>query len=164
MLFAAIVALSAVILQIASAMDCPPSSSVQHAGCEVTTTFSNNCDDVKTEINKRVNGQYSEWHDPHNNGTYSISTSEGDKVDLERITGDLKYTDKIRFTFFPSTDGCKVEACSQSQVFSIGDYGTNFCNIHDLYCADSGCYPFQQLKYTESIGKCTDSSSECLLV
>ena len=54
--------------------------------------------------------------------------------------------------------GCSVSACSESQVFSIGDYGTNFCNIHDLYCSDAACKPITQLAYTEVAGKCTEQS------
>lgn len=37
---------------------------------------------------------------------------------------------------------------------------TNFCNIHDLYCAEDGCQPFTKLSYEETSGKCTEESPE----
>ncbi|KAJ1439106.1 hypothetical protein B484DRAFT_392002 [Ochromonadaceae sp. CCMP2298] len=148
-------------------MDCPSSPVMQHSGCEMTTAFTASCSAVKSEVLQRVNGQYDRWHDPHNNGTYTTANTAADSVfDLERVTGDQKYTDKIRFTFSDNASGCTLEACSESQVFSISDFGTNYCNSHDLYCADAGCHPFTELKFTESFGKCTDhsSSSACLTV
>mmetsp|Transcript_3810 Transcript_3810/g.5959 ORF Transcript_3810/g.5959 Transcript_3810/m.5959 type:complete len:166 (+) Transcript_3810:34-531(+) len=153
-----------VIVSTVCAMDCPSSDAAVHAGCEMTTTFgSNSCSDVKTEVLQRINGQYDKWHDPHNNGTYSTKNTMSDSVfDIERLTGDGKYTDKIRFTFEDTSSGCSLSACSQSQVFSIGDFSTNYCNSHDLYCSDEGCAPFSQLKYTESFGKCTSHDDVCL--
>merc|ERR1711907_574752 len=35
-----------------------------------------------------------------------------------------------------------IEACSESQVFSIGDGGTNYCDLKMLYCGSKdGCHP-----------------------
>tara|TARA_R110002050_G_scaffold159843_1_gene289267 strand:- start:12 stop:404 length:393 start_codon:yes stop_codon:yes gene_type:complete len=122
------VAAIAAIVACASGMLCPDSPVSQHAGCEVTVQFKNACGQVRDEIENRVIGQYNRWHDPHNNGTYTLDDISSDSTwYLHRLTGDLKYTDKMIFTFTPtSTGGCAVTACSESQVFSIGDYGTNY--------------------------------------
>jgi hypothetical protein len=40
-------------------------------GMRISTVAAASCDDVLAEINARVNGQGSVWHDPHNNGTYT---------------------------------------------------------------------------------------------
>lgn len=143
-----------------NAMTCPKSDSFQHAGCEMTVTFQNTCDQVINEITTRVNSQYGGWHDSHNNGTYAITSQSKTQMDLNRVTGDKKYTDKMIFTFTDSTSSCDVTACSESQVFSISDYSTNYCNLHDLYCNDDKCRPINKLKYTESVGKCTESSPQ----
>ena len=145
---------------------CPSSDSPVHASCVVTITFGNSCDAVRNEIKARVDGQSTgAWIDPHNNGTYSILAASDDLYSLKRLTGDEKYTDLIDFTFEGSQDACTVEACSVSQVFSIGDAGTNFCNSYDLYCNEDGCHPFSQLDYTYTVGKCTESSpKKCLVV
>lgn len=119
------------------------------------------CISCRTEITKRVDGQYEAWHDPHNNGTYVI-TSGMNELNLERRTGDGKYTDKILFSFTDVANDCKVEACSESQVFSSIDYSTNYCNIHSLYCADEGCRPFTELSYSETVGTCSASDDVCL--
>lgn len=160
-----VAAIVATLLSSVSAVKCPTSGSAVHAGCEVEISFKESCKVVHAEMTSRIQGQYSAWHDPHNNGTYTMTLNSDAEIDASRLTGDKKYTDLMIFTFTDSGTGCSVGACSESQVFSIGDYGTNFCNLHDLYCADSGCRPFTKLTYTEKVGKCTDDNvAQCLTV
>jgi hypothetical protein len=149
---------------LATAMKCPTSGSSVHAGCEVQVSFKDSCSSVRNEIVSRIEGQYNAWHDPHNNGTYTMTLNTATEVDASRLTGDKKYTDLMIFTFTDSSTGCSVDACSESQVFSIGDYSTNYCNLHSLYCADAGCRPFTKLTYTETFGKCTSHDDVCLTV
>ena len=75
----------------------------------------------------------------------------------DHLTGNRKYTDKVRFTYSDTgSGGCQLEACSESQVFSVYDAGTNYCNSHDLFCADPGCHVLKsKLAYTEKIGSCS---------
>lgn len=135
-----------------------------HAGCELTAQFSNPCSDVHDEISSRILGQYKNWHDPHNNGTYKISEEQAtDKFSMERTSGSastVKYVDKVKFLLSSSSEGtaCDLFATSDSQVFSILDFGTNFCNINNLYCSDESCRPFKRLTYTYKVNKCTDST------
>jgi hypothetical protein len=157
--------LNAVLLA-ATGMKCPDSPAFMHAGCQISVTFENSCDSVRTEVISRVDGQYDAWHDPHNNGTYTITMKSLEEIDLERLTGDKKYTDKIIFTFTDTgPSSCSVDACSQSQVTSILDFSTNYCNMHDLYCSDEGCHPLTKLSYVEKTSKCTQSdASSCLVI
>ena len=146
-------------------MKCPDSPVKMHSGCEMTVSFSDSsCEAVQKEMVDRVNGQYGSWYDPHNNGTYAITASSASELSAERLTGDGKYTDLMIFSFSADGAGCTMEACSQSQVSSISDFSTNYCNMHDLYCADAGCHPLSQLKYTESFGKCTAHDDVCAVV
>merc|ERR1711918_333605 len=70
-----------------------------------------------------------------NRGSYS-----GTADAAQRVTGDQKYTDKMVFTLTGSGNTCQIEACSESQVFSIADFGTNYCNVKLLLCgSDQGC-------------------------
>ena len=101
----------------------------------------------------RVTGQPEHWHDPHNNGTYS-STASGSSAALSfsRLTGNRKYTDKMTFTFKDNGSGqCSLLGCSESQVTSILDFGTNYCNLRMLYCGSAdGCKPVDHdIKSTE---------------
>ena len=143
---------------------CPKSPAMMHAGCQATIEFVNPCSEVQTEIKNRVSGANG-WTDPHNNGTYTLIGETAELFELSRLTGDGKYTDLINFAFGSSESGCSVQACSEGQVYSIGDAGTNFCNIHDLYCTEEGCNPINaNLKYDESVGKCTNASpSKCIV-
>ena len=147
-----------------SNMQCPTSPVSMHAGCEVTISFKNTCEVVLNEMVTRINGQYGTWYDPHNNGTYTITSSSSKELDVDRKTGDGSgYTDKVLYTLTSSaSNGCDMTGCSQSQVFSIADYGTNYCNIVNLYAA-----PYVNpttLTYTEQVGKCTQVSSACTTV
>merc|ERR1712048_848471 len=126
-----------------TSVQCPSTPSLVAAGMEITTTASASCDDVEAEIKARVAGQSTgKWHDPHNNGKYSIA-SFGGTLSTQRVTGNGKYTDHQIFTLTPAGDGqCKIEACSRSQVFSIEDFGTNYCDLKVLYCGSAdGCKP-----------------------
>ena len=96
---------------------------------------------LPVELQARVAGQYEAWHDPHNNGTYT-KESYGGSFSTKRLTGDKKYTDKQIFQLTASGSSCKIEACSRSQVFSVYDGGTNYCDLKMLYCGSKdGCKP-----------------------
>lgn len=128
-----------------AAYTCPKSSALIHASCKVTATVSGSCADVKAEAVARVNGQLDgSWHDPHNNGTYHVlDASDPAALELSRLTGNKKYTDKLTLTFASdSSGGCTVSGCSESQVTSVLDYSTNYCNLRMLYCGSKdGCKP-----------------------
>ena len=54
---------------------------------------------------------------------------------FQRLTGNKKYTDKLKFTFEDAPSGtCNIHGCSESQVFSVADFSTNYCNLRMLYC------------------------------
>ena len=81
------------------------------------------------------------WLDPHNGGTYSIIEQGAKSLKGRRVTGDGKYTDLYDFTFEANPSGCFVTSCSESQVTSVLDFSTNFCNLHNLM---DGGYEFEE--------------------
>merc|ERR1712194_939414 len=107
------------------------------------------CDKVISEMLARVHGEDTgAWQDPHNHGTYlEEQDSPKDQLNFMRVTGDQKYTDKMRFTFADASDEnggaqCEVSGCSESQGFSFLDFSTNYCDLRNLYCGeDEGCTP-----------------------
>ena len=156
---------AALLLALGAASACPSSTWLPHASCEMTATFADDCAIVQAEMTARISGsQEGSWTDPHNSGTYTVTSSTSSFMEAQRTTGDGSYTDKLDFSFGASGGGCAVTACSESQVFSISDFGTNYCNLHDLWCnsADSCAGVGGDLSYSESVGSCTDSdSSKC---
>ena len=42
-------------------------------------------------MRKRIAGQYDQWHDPHNNGTYTELAEYKGSLETSRLTGDKKY-------------------------------------------------------------------------
>merc|ERR1712032_1691386 len=119
-------------------MQCPGSSAGVNCGMGITATAQASCDTVKAEMQARLAGQNG-WYDQHNRGTYTEQHYGGD-VSASRLTGDGRYTDKMVFSLTDDGASCKIEACSESQVFSIGDASTNYCNLKLLVCgSDQGC-------------------------
>eukprot|EP00939_MAST-03C_sp_MAST-3C-sp1_P002318 g2318.t1 len=158
-------------LAAAADSECPGSKAwVTHAKTKLDVTISESCDTVRGVIQERAEGSGNgQWVDPHNKGTYTVEGSTGNQLSLQRETGNKKYTDKMIFTFSDTSDGgCSVVACSESQVTSVEDFSTNYCNLHDLYCMDEGCNPISgaaQLTVTgEKIDTCSSgqhSTSDC---
>merc|ERR1712193_188815 len=169
MLFRALLVCSAIHVAV-SAMVCPSTAAWGPAcGMKVTTTASASCDDVKAEMEARVAGQYGAWHDPHNNGTYKVE-SYGGTFSTSRLTGDGKYTDKQIFSLTPSGSSCTIEACSRSQVTSILDMGTNYCDLKMLFCGSAdGCKPVKHdftlgTETTEKFSQSSVDMDSCLKV
>eukprot|EP00438_Fugacium_kawagutii_P010892 Skav231400 [mRNA] locus=scaffold1456:312096:324529:- [translate_table: standard] len=163
--------LALTVAPLVAANNCPSSSSWVHASCQVKATASAPCAQVMAEMKARVEGQSTGlWHDPHNNGTYSEDGGDQNSLDFQRVTGNKKYTDKLRFDFQDLGNQCEISGCSASQVFSIADFSTNYCNLRMLYCnSHDGCHPVKfdfDVKETEvdpflGAGK---NPSDCLKV
>mmetsp|Transcript_42278 Transcript_42278/g.88331 ORF Transcript_42278/g.88331 Transcript_42278/m.88331 type:complete len:360 (-) Transcript_42278:229-1308(-) len=118
------------------ANSCPGSASIVHASCQVSVTADATCLEVMSEMEARVAGiSTGAWHDPHNNGIYSQQDKGANELTFQRLTGNKKYTDKLKFTFEDAPSGtCNIHGCSESQVFSVADFSTNYCNLRMLYC------------------------------
>jgi len=73
-----------------------------------------------------------------------------------------------KFTLKQIEGRCVVYACSESQGFSVVDYSTNYCNLHNLYCGDEDDCPsvLHNFDVTEdfSANKCTQNmKSKCIV-
>eukprot|EP00435_Cladocopium_sp_Y103_P005896 s3997_g1.t3 len=113
------------------AMKCPGSASFIHASAKVVAIADASCHDVHEEVLGRVKSPT--WHDPHNGGTYTILSESSAEIDLKRLTGNKKYTDHLA----GAPCGRMIMGCSESQVFSIADGSTNYCNLRNLYCGST---------------------------
>lgn len=150
---------------------CRGSPAFVHAKCLMEITFPlMDCDNVQEEITRRIVGDYG-WTDPHNNGLYQLdgSTRNGNDGSImgSHLSGNGQYTDLFGMTFTQdeSTGNCVVSACSESQVTSVIDFSTNYCNLRNLYCnyAKDGCpIIYKNFKYTESYTNCNQrDESKC---
>ena len=88
-----------------------------HAWARTTVRFDAPCKTVKSEVLARIAGKNG-WVDPHNAGTYELTSSVGDVVAASHVTGNGKYTDKLQFMFENADGGddCELSGCSVSQV------------------------------------------------
>jgi len=147
---------------------CPGGPHVTHAGLRMTSIAEANCDTVKAEMRARVAGENG-WFDQHNRGTYTEQNYGGD-ISFSRLTGDGKYTDKMTFVLTDQGNSCKIEGCSESQVFSIADFSTNYCEQKLLFCgSDEGCnVASNDFTHTEeelkTMAKATTNFGDCLKV
>jgi len=135
---------AATLLICAAVGKCPGSNAWVHASCEVAVEVHAGCDDVIAEMEARVAGiEKGTWHDPHNTGVYAILGRGASELSMQRRTGNGKYTDKLVFTFEKvSPSQCKIQGCSESQVTSVADFSTNYCNLRMMYCGSAdGCKP-----------------------
>mmetsp|Transcript_35128 Transcript_35128/g.62099 ORF Transcript_35128/g.62099 Transcript_35128/m.62099 type:complete len:247 (+) Transcript_35128:53-793(+) len=119
---------------------CPGSEAQTHAGMKLATIADASCSDVAAEAKARVAGKGG-WVDPHNQGAYTTG-DYGGTMSFKRRTGDDKFTDAMVFTLTDTGGKCKIDACSESQGDSWGDFSTNYCNLEMLFCGSTeGCKP-----------------------
>jgi len=147
---------------------CPGSPAAIHAKSALTITFPIACDVVAELVFSRVT---SDWVDPHNGGNYTLlSDNRPSTILMSRAAGSQaktpkgpNYDDQVKFTFLPTDGGCQVRACSESHVTSVIDFGTNYCNMHDLICKDPeycGKTP-SNYSYTEKVDSCGTFGVNC---
>jgi len=141
---------------------CPGSPAAIHAKCLMKVNFASTpCSDVMEEAKLRA-GQQEGWLDPHNRGTYEVLATTDNQLSLSRKTGDEKYTDLMDLTFESATndsgdEGCILHACSESQVFSVLDFSTNYCSLRNLYCSSQDDCPVavhDHVAYEEEYTSC----------
>lgn len=130
-----------------------------NAWARVQVVTSVGCEQAALEINLRAQGTgFGRWTDPHNGGKYFLYNSYLDAngpslrkvLSLTRRTGDDLFTDAITFALEETADNrCQVYGCSESQGKAMGDFSTNYCNVHNLVCGSSlGCTPISVDPFT----------------
>jgi len=163
--------LAALMVTLSEGMKCPGSPAWIHASAKVYAIASGSCEKVREEIIARVSAQGQDWQDPHNGGTYKLLSSNAGILELSRTTAKGNYTDKMVLTLNELQDDaqCAIEACSESQVTSVADFSTNYCNLRMLYCSSAdGCktvmneFNVEEQKVTPSLGAGKDPQA-CLV-
>jgi len=150
-----------------SGSTCPGSPAFVHAKSELALAFANSCDAVAKVIVSRATDSH--WVDPHNGGKYTLlADNRPASVLLSRAAGSQaktpkgpKYDDQLKFTFTASGNSCQVQACSESHVTSVVDFGTNYCNMHDLICNNAEYCGDSSLSYTEKVVSCGTLGVNC---
>ena len=152
-----------------------------HASCELSWSFtSTSCDIVRTKLVQQIQ----EWNGPDNCAQggekclYSLVSNSGDEVTATHTTPKKKYVDSLSMKFsstlavaslgiitfekLPSAGGCAVAAHSSSNTwYAILDFGTNYCNLHNLVVG-SGLANATDFSETTSDSVCTQySKADC---
>ena len=151
----------AVVENLKESYKCPGSPHALHASCEVSALANATCFQVMNEANARANGT-SGWVDPHHGGIYSLTTVTPTLIEGTHKTGKSPhFTDKFILTLANVNGKCQISSCSESQVTSVLDGSTNYCNVHNLYSNDvkSALFSFSSI---ESFGTCHEhTASDC---
>jgi len=147
-----------------AALSCPGHGGTFHARCEMVVHFQDSCARVSKEVTSRIKGVDSgKWEDPHNNGTYALTSATATKIEGSRNSSDDKYMDLWDMELEPTEEnGCKVTACSESQrlqLYSLHDESISYCNLHNLYCGDEESCTYVnedggKLRFKEVFGRC----------
>lgn len=116
-----------------------------HSGCSFSTFFHGTpCVQVRSEVMARLRGEGG-WRDRKQHpGHYQLIKSGVQCIKAQRTTGKGAspgpYTDLFGLVFLPKQNGCQLAGCSESQVASLLDFSTNFCNMYNLVCnEEAGC-------------------------
>ncbi|XP_060070712.1 uncharacterized protein LOC132550638 [Ylistrum balloti] len=132
-----------------------------HASCKIKWSVNDSCVDIQTKINQQIH----DWKgDSMCNGTqrclYLMTGSKaGVQTTATHETPIKHYIDDLTLDFSASTDGsCQIKGYSTSQLwYAILDYGTNYCNLHNLITG-SGVDQLPGYSETTSDSVCTQYS------
>ena len=139
-----------------SADVCP--SDVTGPTCTYEVFFYNaTCANVRAELNKRIAGKNG-WEDPQV-GTYTMLNQAGNDIRIKRVSSSGQEFD-IVIWLYQDWENCRGEVCSASVDELVNDDTRQYCNIHDIYCAEEGCNPFEVLQYDESNFSCKNEESD----
>ena len=133
--------------------ECPGSPVSTHASCAFDVHFpSTSCASIRKKMVSRVQKNKDR---KSKKGTYEMIDDDSDsgKIKAQRTSHD-GYVDKFDVVYQESGEGCVVRACSESQVRSMYDFSTNYCNVHNLLCnKDEGCgKSSDNFEYDETFG------------
>ena len=131
-----------------------------HASCKLTWTFSVNC----TFVNGKIAAQMNAWSGT-SCGTgekcgYKITSQSASEIKGTHTTPVHHYVDDLTMAFTASGSGCSVTGFSTSETwYAVLDYGTNYCNLHNLVDGakiDTSTYGFKE---QTSDSQCTQYTS-----
>jgi len=132
-----------------------------HASCKLTWTFSVNC----TFVNNKIATQMNTWSgtncDSGEKCRYKITSQSASQIKGTHTTPVKHYVDDLTMTFTaPTATSCSVAGFSTSETwYAVLDYGTNYCNLHNLVdgaMIDTSTYGFKE---DVSDSSCTQYSS-----
>ena len=135
-----------------------PAFSMFHAHGEMTTTFATPCNNLSTIMTNELNN----FQDP-SNGLYQKVQETENYFWFTRTTPVKHYVDDVSFALSDaSTSTCTVTAKSQSQVLSVLDYGTNYCNMFNVIRMAGVNYTTPQISnFSNSSNVPTDIITTC---
>ncbi|XP_076473025.1 uncharacterized protein LOC143302300 [Babylonia areolata] len=135
-----------------------------HASCKIDWNWpQNDCLFVKTKIIDQIG----KWNNTNCSETekcrYGLVSQNETQVKATHTTPVKLYVDDMTFTFNPGkSSSCQVGGESHSETwYAVLDYGTNFCNLHNLVTG-AGLDKAPGYSETTSNSVCTQySSADC---
>ncbi|XP_046549551.1 uncharacterized protein LOC124259459 [Haliotis rubra] len=135
-----------------------------HASCKANWTSSLKC----TNVLDKLVGQIGQWTGPDgcaNGGEkclYKLVSRNTTQVKATHETPKKHYVDDLTFTFTQDTSKCNITGLSSSETwYAVLDYGTNYCNLHNLIVG-SGLDKSPGYSETTSNSICTQfTSADC---
>eukprot|EP00455_Lapot_gusevi_P044135 TRINITY_DN5465_c0_g1_i1.p1 TRINITY_DN5465_c0_g1~~TRINITY_DN5465_c0_g1_i1.p1 ORF type:complete len:161 (-),score=43.99 TRINITY_DN5465_c0_g1_i1:51-533(-) len=112
----------------------PTAAGPLHASCKVTWTFPNtSCGIVNGALVKAVANLSGSDCGTSEKCLYSLVSASSSEIKVVHTTPVKHYADDVSFDFSQSGTDCVVAGYSTSETwYAILDYGTNYCNMHNL--------------------------------
>jgi len=130
-----------------------------HASCSLEWNFSINCSTVNIALINQIKHWSGNDCKTGEKCLYTLKQYSKLEIKATHKTPVHKYVDDLTFKFTAKDAGCKVQGHSSSETwYAILDYGTNYCNLHNLLTgAKLNKSPHFQEKTSNKI--CTQYSS-----
>ncbi|KAI8789733.1 hypothetical protein BgiMline_001534 [Biomphalaria glabrata] len=131
-----------------------------HASCNVDWNFELSCEATSQKIINQIDAWKGDNCGTGEKCRYTFISFENSVLKATHTTPVKNYVDDLTFLFKPkSADGCLVNGNSRSETwYAVLDYGTNYCNLHNLITG-SGLNETAGYREETENGRCTQYSS-----
>ncbi|CAE1326815.1 unnamed protein product [Acanthosepion pharaonis] len=105
-----------------------------HASCAIEWTFKSNC----TSIGNKIEHQFEKWStnvckEGKMKCMYKLTYFNESLIEGTHTTPKMHFVDSLNFHLNKINDTCYVKGFSSSDLwFALLDFGTNYCNLHNL--------------------------------
>ncbi|CAL1526736.1 unnamed protein product [Lymnaea stagnalis] len=140
-----------------------PNPNPIHASCNVDWNFGLTCPDTSNKIINQIDLWKGEDCGTGEKCRYTFISFDNVTLKATHTTPVKKYVDDLTFVFKPNGNTeCTVNGLSYSETwYAILDYGTNYCNLHNLITG-SGLNQTTNYREDTNNGRCTQySSADC---
>ncbi|RUS80634.1 hypothetical protein EGW08_011584 [Elysia chlorotica] len=138
---------------------CSAISNPLHASCKLDWNVGADCGTAADKLLKQIDAWSGDDCGTSEKCLYSLEHFDGTTLLAKHETPQKHYVDNLKMVFTSNGSNCAIHGESSSELwYAVLDYGTNYCNLHNLI---TGSQLDQTTGFSESTNnwKCTQYSS-----